>query len=50
MQRPCSGNDHGSMGKTEAVVAAANLVKGEQKESCSWRSRKGPNHVESSRL
>ena len=32
MQRPCSGNDHGSMGKRKAVVAAENLVKREQKE------------------
>lgn len=29
-----AGNDHGSMGKTEAVVAATNLVKGEQRKSC----------------
>lgn len=34
VQRPCSGNDHGSMGKRKAVVAAGNLVKGGQKESC----------------
>ena len=34
MQRPCSGNDHGLMGKRKAVVSAGNLVKGEQKESC----------------